>query len=497
MEGIDPLHSKATQKTRDNGRRLGGGLNWRTIFLSGHRQRLDCRVAYASLRPRFFGKMKPHFCLSAAEPAWGNVGSPSLRGFAAKVFRLLQGMVFKPSTLLLVGTALLGTSCGTLSSRFVSDPTPSVQRLQAGGSIKAEVDRLAQPLIASGEIYSMAVGVLTPDGSIQNFGYGLSGRPGETGSPNGDDIFQVGSLSKLFVASVLAVLVDEGQLHYEDTIRSILPPEISLSKTVGDLTLQELVTHTGGLPRQPTDLTEMRYFARYLFTGRNLYGYIDKAYLYDYLRTCHIKPKEQRKYVYSNIGVGLLAHLIEIKTGRSLPDLVEEKICQPLKMRDTVFYLNAEQQKRLAVGHVGDQPKFIRRNTPTESWDMGEIMRATGGIYSTVNDLLIFARANLGLLNHPLEPRLAETHRVQLKTPDEDVALGWLINHFDNDRVTLFYKFGMVSGYNAYIGLNLDKRIAVVVLTSNFNWNDKIGHNLLLRLSDGLPARQPELSRQK
>jgi hypothetical protein len=51
----------------------------------------------------------------------------------------------------------------------------------------------------------------------------------------------------------------------------------------------------------------------------------------------------------------------------------------------------------------------------------------------------------------------------------------------------------MVSGYNGYIGLNVEKRIAVVVLTSNFNWTDKIGHNLLLRLSEGLPVRPPEL----
>jgi CubicO group peptidase (beta-lactamase class C family) len=403
---------------------------------------------------------------------------------------------FKPSTLLLLGTTLLATSCGTLSSRIVSDATPAVQRLHAGGSIKKEVDRLAQPLIASGEVYSMVVGVLSPDGSTQNYGYGLPGRPGNTQPLTGDDIFQTGSVSKLFVAAVLAVLVDEGQLHYEDTVRGILPPEIPVKAAIGDLTLQELVTHTGGLPRQPMGLTQLRYVLRYLFTGHNLYGYIDKAYLYDYLRTCRIKPKGQRKCAYSNIGVALLAHLIEVKTGRSFPDLVSEKICGPLKMRDTVFHLNADQQKRLAVGHVGDQPKFLRRNTPTESWDMGEIMRATGGLYSTVNDLLIFAKANLGLLNHPLEPRLAETHQVQLKTPDEDVALGWLVNHFDNGRVTLFYKYGMVSGYNAYIGLNLEKRIAVVVLSSNFNWNDKIGHNLLLRLSDGLPSRRPELSRQ-
>jgi len=201
--------------------------------------------------------------------------------------------------------------------------------------------------------------------------------------------------------------------------------------------------------------------------------------------------------LYSNIGVALLAHLMEIKTGRALPDLVAEKICRPLNMKDTTFYLDADQQKRLAVGHVGDQPGFLRRNTPMKSWDMGEIMRATGGLYSTVNDLLIFAKANLGMLHHPLEPRLIETQLVQLKTPEEDVAIGWLINHFDHNRVTLFYRYGMVSGYNSYIGLNLEKCIAVVVLSSNFNWDDKIGHNLLLRLSDGLPPRPPALSLQK
>jgi CubicO group peptidase (beta-lactamase class C family) len=410
---------------------------------------------------------------------------------------LLRTMMFRPAILLLLGTALLGTSCKTFSSRVVYDPMPAVARLQAGGSIKDEVDRLAQPLIASGEIYSIAIGVLTPDGSTRNFGYGLSGRPGDARSPTGDDVFQIGSIAKLFVADVLAILVDEGELHYEDTVRSILPPAVPLSTDIGNLTLHELVTHTGGLPRESINLTQLRYFVNYLFTGHNLYGCIDKAYLYEYLRTCRIKPKGQREYVYSNIGVALLAHLIEVKTGRSFPDLVAEKICRPLKMRDTTYFLNADQQKRLVVGHVGDQPRFLRRNTPMKSWDMGDIMRNTGGLYSTVNDLLIFAKANLGLLNHPLEPRLAETHRIQLKTPDEDVALGWLVNYFDNGRVTLLYKHGMVSGYDAYIGLNVDKRIAVVVLSSNFNWDDKIGHNLLLRLSDGLASRRSELSQQK
>lgn len=392
-----------------------------------------------------------------------------------------------------LAVVMLGSSCGTYSSRVVSYPTSAVQRLQASGNIQEEVDLLAQPLIDSGEVYGMSVGVLAPDGSTHKFGYGKSGRPGDSLQPGGDDVFQIASVSKLFTAALLTILVDEGKLHYDDTVRSIMPPGTPLGDGVGDITLHELITHTSGIPRQPIDLIQFRYLIRYLFTGRNLYGFIDKPYLYQYLRTCTIPPKSHHEYAYSNIGIALMGHLIEIKTGKSFPDLVEEKICRPLKMRDTVFTLNAGQRKRLVVGHVGDQPKFLRRNTPTEAWDTGEIMRASGGMYSTVNDLLRFAKANVGSPGHPPERHFAETHQVKLQTPKEDVALGWLVNHFEQQRVTLYYNHGMISGYSAYVGMNLEQRIAVVVLFSNFNWNEKIGHELLLALSDGLRGNASRL----
>jgi CubicO group peptidase (beta-lactamase class C family) len=405
---------------------------------------------------------------------------------------------FTPTALALFGMAILGASCGTLSSRLVSDPAPAVARLTAGATIHDEVDRLAQPLIDTGDIYGIAVGVLTSDGSIRTYGYGRTGRPGDVHPPGGDTIFQVGSVSKVFGASLLAILVDEGTLRYEDTVRSILPADIPLSADAGALTLYDLVTNTGGLPRSPHSFTALYYFLRYLFTGTNLYGYITQPYLYQYLRTWHRSPTEHRRYVYSNVGAALLAHLIEVNTKRPFPELVDEKISRPLNMHDTVFTLTAEQHQRLAVGHVGDQPRFMWRNTPLEVWDMGKIMQASGGLYSTVDDLMIFAKSHLGLLHHPLDPLMASTHRVQVTTSTGDVALGWLISVLDEDRVKIIYMHGMVSGYDAYIGMDAGTQSAVVVLCNSFNWDDRIGHNLLLRLSGavrGMSGRgrgQPE-----
>jgi CubicO group peptidase (beta-lactamase class C family) len=225
------------------------------------------------------------------------------------------------------------------------------------------------------------------------------------------------------------------------------------------------------------------FFINYEFTGKNLYGYMNKAWLYEYLKTIKIKNKSH-KFIYSNIGYGILAHLIEIKAGKPFQDFVSDEIFSPLNMRDTVFSLSREQQDRLAVGHVGDQPYFMKRNTPLKSWDMGEVMAPSGGIYSTVDDLLIYARHTLAMGHSPLDPILHKMTEPMVSQQDgERSALGWTISESGDAHTTITYKHGMASGYSAYIGMNMSKNIAVVVLCSSFNWNDKIGHNLLLRLS--------------
>jgi CubicO group peptidase (beta-lactamase class C family) len=307
--------------------------------------------------------------------------------------------------------------------------------------------------------------------------------------PQGDTIFQIGSVSKLFVNALLAKLIAEQKLSYDDTVRSIIPANIPLSKDAGALTIYELATNTGGLPRQHNDFTQLRYFISYLLTGRNLYGCVTKDSLYNYLKKYKRHRKKKRDYVYSNLGNGLLTHLIELKTGRSISKLLQEKICRPLGLRDTVLHLNLEQRSRLATGHPGDQPKFKSRRTPMEPWDMGEILGASCGLHSTANDLLVFARANLGQKKHPLEPHLLSLQRFQVRTSDEEHGIGWSIQHLHEDREALIYKQGMVSGYSAYIGLNARHQIAVVVLYNNFFWREKVGHNLLLRILEARSAK--------
>jgi CubicO group peptidase (beta-lactamase class C family) len=388
----------------------------------------------------------------------------------------------------LLGAALLQTGCNGYTSRQVLDPAAAVTRLQGGEKIKAEVDRLARPLIASREDHDLAVGVLTPDGVVHYFGYSVSRPPGP------DTIFQIGSVTKVFVASLLVILVQEGELNYDDTVRSILPSSVKVSPGVGAVTLRELVTHTSGLPREPHTIRQLYHVVNFVFGGENPYDFITKDYLYKYISTYRVEPKAERGYCYSNLGYGLLAKLIEVKTGRSLPDLIEEKICRPLGLRDTGFTLTPEQRKRLEQGHAGDEPRFFPRNHPMPDWDMGEIMRASGGMYSTVNDLMTFAKSNLGMLGNSLDPVFARTRQVAIRTPDEDITLGcWMIDHYPDWGTSITFMNGILSGYSSYLGMDTEKKIAVVVLSSNFNWKDKVGQNLLLRLASARGTNAPAL----
>jgi CubicO group peptidase (beta-lactamase class C family) len=384
---------------------------------------------------------------------------------------------------------LAGTGCRTVATRQISDPAPAVARLRAGGTVRAEADALVKPLLASGEVFGMTVGVVTPDGAARSFSYGRTGRAGDTNAPGPDTLFQIGSLSKLFTETLLIQLETEGQLRDDDTVREILPANLVVSTEAGRLTVRQLATHTAGLPREPMTLSQLRCFLGYLVTGRNLYACLTIPYLQKYLRHARPHPKTPPAFVYSNLGAGLLGYLIAEKTGRPATDLIVERICRPLGMNDSVFFLNPGQQSRLAAGHVGNQACWKPANCPLPPWDMGDLMRPAVGMYSSMNDLLIFARANLGLLHLPVESAMAATHCRQIQTARGGEALGWIINYFDNGRRVLTFKDGMAAGYHAYIGLDLDARVAVVVLANKFSWDEKVGHNLLLRMAEACAAR--------
>ncbi|WP_229448150.1 serine hydrolase [Massilia sp. CF038] len=373
--------------------------------------------------------------------------------------------------------AALG-ACGTLSRMELDTDAAPAQRLAASSDLKAEVDGLAQPLIERGENTGLVVGVLAADGQAQYFGYGVTAQGGNR--PDGDTLFAIGSLSKGFLGGTTAILVEEGALGWDETLATLLPAHVKLSDDARRITLRQLVTHTSGLPRQPFTPETLRYFIEYLFTGKSFYRHFDRDYLLNYLAT--FKKSGEARPQYSNIGYGILGAILELRSGQRIDALVHQKILTPLQLDHTGYVPAAlPGYATRARGHAGDQPKMIRRGQPVPDWEFTDVMSGSAALYSNAHDLLAYARAHLYPGADALRDRaLRNSLQVQFARPQEAAATAWIVDEIEGRKIT--YQIGLVAGYTAYIGMDVESRMAVVVLQNNFNWTNRIGHRLLLRM---------------
>jgi len=376
---------------------------------------------------------------------------------------------------------VLASGC-TRSLYYEIDPEEGLTRLRYQGRLQTEVDELALPLIQQGENIGIIVGILSGDGHAEVFKYGSADIAGVT-AMNENSIFGVGSLTKGFVATLLATMVAEGTIGYNETVRDILPPNIELAPSVASATVRQLVTHTAGFEREPWNLSSLNSMFRFLFAGKNPYDFVSYEATWDYIKNNHLDRGDQPSYTYSNIGFGLLGILLEIRGGKSLHAMMQEKVCAPLGLHDTGYDLSAAQRKRLVQGYSGDHPKFMPRNQPIDYWEIQDAMRGSAGMHSSLHDLLVFAKANLGMIPGLPAAAIRDTHAVFLSLPTEDVTQGWFVQHFDNNELNIHYQYGLFGGHNAYIGFDKRHRTAVIVMRNNFNWQERIGTNLLRRLA--------------
>jgi CubicO group peptidase (beta-lactamase class C family) len=379
-----------------------------------------------------------------------------------------------------VCTLLAG--CGNLSSNVIAaDQSQFDDVYRQHHDLKQLVDSFARPLTDNGHNVGIVVGVLDEAKGKHIFGYGRTSLDSNR-APDGDTLFGIGSLTKTFVTLLYEQLVNEKVLDPSETVGSILPEQRDFSDAAKRITLYRLVNHSSGLPRQPNDLAMFGDLVYYSFTGGNIYRNINRDRIFSYLREFDPDQDEIDSYRYSNIGMGLLGYLIEVKTGKSIPTLLDERIIKPLHLADTTYVPTDEQKARLAAGYVGESPFFVRRNTPVPNWDWDEMLNGAAGLYSTANDLLKFAEYRLAAEGVPTLAIRAKTGFFGTKNTFHVTSLGWDVDELENGKRIMF-QHGMIAGFSAYMGLDTETGVAVVALYNNFDWDDSIGDNLLLTLA--------------
>lgn len=310
----------------------------------------------------------------------------------------------------------------------------------------------------------MVVGIVGPTGR-RTISYGALAK-GDTRPLNGDTVFEIGSVTKVFTSLLLADMAARREVALNDPIGTYLPPDIKTPTRNGQsITLVDLATHTSGLPRLPTNLTPANRANPYAdYTVERLYGFLS-----GYTLTRDIGSQ----YEYSNLGGGLLGHLLARRAGMAYGSLVLERITGPLAMGSTRIELSPDQRNRLAVGHDAQL-------SPVPNWDL-PVLAGAGALRSSVNDMLTFLEANLGLKASPLAPAMASilTVRRPTGTPGLQIALGWHI--FNRSGREVIWHNGGTGGYRSFIGFVPSAGIGVVVLsnTSTAAGVDDIGLHLL------------------
>jgi serine-type D-Ala-D-Ala carboxypeptidase/endopeptidase len=312
---------------------------------------------------------------------------------------------------------------------------------------------LVEPELAKRENLGVVVGVRQADRtSILGFG-----RTSSTGQrPDSTTLFEIGSVTKVFTTTALACLVNEGAIALEDPVCSLLP---EVPKFPKEITVLNLATHTSGLPRLPRNI-----WWSVLKNWRNPYAAYTIENLYAYLKNCK-KVKGLGKVSYSNLGMGLLGHLLEQKTHRSYDRLVRQYITEPLDLIDTRIELSDEQQNRLAVGHTFD-------GKSTSNWDIPTLAGA-GALRSTMQDLLTFVAANLSTTIPILSSAFQLCHQTHVSCCDHSdiasvvgVGLGWFIRQFKDFDEPIFWHNGATGGYQSYVSFVPARQLAIGVLAN-------------------------------
>ena len=382
--------------------------------------------------------------------------------------------------------ALLLSACGTLSRMPVDTSSAADRDFAANGNLRAQVDSLARPLLAAKQMPGLVVGVLLGDGTKTTFSYGVTDA--EHGYPiTGETLFAVGSVSKGFIAEITEILVRKGVFRWDETLQTLLPSTVRLSADARKITLLQLATHTSGLPRQMPSMAILTAFIDYLFTGENFYHSLDNDRMLDYLADFHKPGKAEPRY--SNLGYALLDYILQKRTGKNVNQLLAENITGPLGLTHTGYDPRLlPGYSRRAIGHAGDQPKFIRRGQPVPDWCFSSSMVGAAGLYTNANDLLSYAQAHMRATGNPaLDAALRDSLNVRFHRSQQAAAIAWVVDNVGRQRIT--YQVGFIGGYSSYIGLDTRHKTAVVVLQNSFNWTNTIGHRLLQRMGDAADAK--------
>ncbi len=266
---------------------------------------------------------------------------------------------------LLVVLALTLATTHTFTARAAEDDLITVRMLES--VMDRQISGAVTLVAKNGEVvHHTAVGKsnLTADRATQK-----------------NDLFWIASMTKPITATAVLILQDEGKLNVNDPASKYLPSFKDVKLRSGDapsrpITIRDLLTHTSGVAGP-----------------RGLTGNPTLAQIADAIAAAPLQFEPGSKWKYGS-GLTVVGRIIEVVSGKPFETFLKERIFDPLGMKDTTFYPNAEQRKRLAVIYRPGKKKgeLVAANAWFASYDpqVRKAPNPSGGLVSTATDMFRF-----------------------------------------------------------------------------------------------------------
>ena len=272
-----------------------------------------------------------------------------------------------------------------------------------------------------------------------------------------DTLYRIGSITKLFTATALLILRDEGKLHLDDPLTAHLPwfQMKAGADATGTITIRHLLTHTSGLPREGA----FPYFTDSRFPS------LDEIRARLPLQERPL-PVEAR-WKYSNLGATLAGEVVGAAAGEPYADFVRRRILAPLGMTATLVATPEPGHPRLATGYA----RRLLGSAPTPFNDLRGLT-AAGNMTTSVADLARFAMLQLrggpaGGAQILAGRTLAEMHRVHWLEPDWQAGWGLGFRLLRVRGKTLVGHGGALRGFRSNLQICPADKIAVIAFVNS------------------------------
>ncbi len=302
----------------------------------------------------------------------------------------------------------------------------------------------------------VAVAILK-DGQRSHHAYGVTSL--ETEQPvRPDTLFQIGSISKVFCATLVMTLVDEGKVDLDAPIATYLPDlRLADDAAQNGVTLRHTLTHTSGIYGDFFDDFGM---------GDDALAKSVEAF-----RTLRQWTPLGSSWAYCNVGFNLAGAVVEQVLGQTYEQAMRERVFEPLGLDHSFFFAHEAIVHSAAVGHTlidpaGDEQRVARK------YPLPRCVNPAGGIISTVDDLLSFAQMHLNggtagdtqVLSAGSAAAMQEPQTTAANFADE-WGIGWDIRWAGGEK--LIGHGGTTNGFQARLTAVPDRGYAIAILTNS------------------------------